>query len=88
MPINKIVLSLQFKKSFRKLPPDIQKQTVKKKKIFQINPFAKSLKTHKLKGKLKNRWSFSVTYSHRILFNFTGKDKVVFYDIGNHKIYQ
>jgi mRNA-degrading endonuclease YafQ of YafQ-DinJ toxin-antitoxin module len=52
------------------------------------NPFDETLKTHKLKGKLKEFWSFSVNYSFRIVFEFIKKDEVIFYDIGDHRIYQ
>lgn len=88
MQINKIKPTSQFKRSFRKLPPQIQKQAIKKKNLFVKDPFCKSLKTHKLKGKLKNKWSFSVTYSYRVLFDFKDKNKAVFYDIGDHDIYK
>jgi mRNA-degrading endonuclease YafQ of YafQ-DinJ toxin-antitoxin module len=61
---------------------------VEKEVIFVKNPFNPQLKTHKLKGKLKGLWSFSVTYSFRIVFEFINDDEVIFYDIGDHKIYQ
>ena len=51
---------------------------------FKDNPFDKSLKTHKLSGKLKDLWSFSLEYDRRVLFYFTDDGKVVFVDIGNH----
>jgi len=70
------------------LPPHIQKVVIKKEAIFVNNPFDKTLKTHKLKGNLKDFWSFSVNYSFRIVFEFVKKDEVIFYDIGDHQIYQ
>jgi mRNA-degrading endonuclease YafQ of YafQ-DinJ toxin-antitoxin module len=42
------------------------------------------LKTHKLSGKLKELWSFSVDYDERILFYFIEDEKAVFVDIGSH----
>ena len=53
---------------------------------FMENPFSDNLKTHKLSGKLKGAWSFSIAYDLRIVFYFT-KDKpkqAVFVDIGKH----
>jgi mRNA-degrading endonuclease YafQ of YafQ-DinJ toxin-antitoxin module len=47
-------------------------------------PFDSSLTTHKLSGKLKNCWSFSVDYDARVLFYFTEDDKAVFVDFGSH----
>lgn len=60
----------------------------KREIIFRNNAFDPCLKTHKLKGKLNDHWSFSVTYSDRILFKFLKDDEVYFYNVGNHLIYQ
>lgn len=57
-------------------------------KIFIENPLNPKLKTHKLSGKLKNYWSFSIDYQLRIVFRFLDKDKVFLLDIGTHGIYQ
>ncbi len=84
----KVKPSNRFKRSLAKLPPHIQKVVIKKEAIFVNNPFDKTLKTHKLKGNLKDFWSFSVNYSFRIVFEFVKKDEVIFYDIGDHQIYQ
>ena len=51
---------------------------------FTVDPFAPSLKTHKLSGKLKEFWSFSIDYDERVLFYFTQDEKAVFVDIGSH----
>lgn len=67
---------------------DIQQEAIKKKEIFQRNPFNQTLKTHKLKGRLNNLWSFSVTPSYRIIFKYVSDQVVLFYDIGDHKIYR
>ena len=88
MFVVKVKPSSRFKRSFAELPFNIQNLAVKKEAIFVRNPFDSHLKTHKLKGKMKGLWSFSVTYSYRIVFEFIKKDQVIFYDIGDHKIYQ
>ncbi|MBW4592726.1 MAG: hypothetical protein KME46_07350 [Brasilonema angustatum HA4187-MV1] len=51
---------------------------------FTIDPFDTSLKTHKLSGKLKDPWSFSIDYDERVLFHFAENAKAVFVDIGSH----
>lgn len=56
----------------------------KKLELFIIDPFEPSLKTHKLSGKLKDLWSFSVEYDERVVFYFTEDEKAVFVDIGSH----
>jgi len=88
----KIVYSSKFVRVYKKLPNKIKKLAEEKEKIFRHNPFDSRLKSHKLsgkfKGKLKNYWSFSVDYRHRIIFRFIDKNTVRFYLIGTHRIYQ
>lgn len=55
-----------------------------KVKAFMADPFDPSLKTHKLSGKLKDYWSFTVEYDLRVLFYFEDDASVVFIDIGTH----
>ncbi|MBW4535005.1 MAG: type II toxin-antitoxin system YafQ family toxin [Pleurocapsa minor HA4230-MV1] len=55
-----------------------------KVEVFTNNPFDPSLRTHKLSGKLKDLWSFSLEYDERVLFYFTDDGNAVFIDIGNH----
>lgn len=52
--------------------------------IFIKNPFDSRLKTHKLSGKLKDLWSFTIEYDQRVIFYFIEDEKAVFIDIGNH----
>lgn len=56
-----------------------------KLEIFINNPFDPRLKTHKLSGKLKDLWSFSIEYDQRVIFYFVNNNsKAIFIDIGNH----
>lgn len=80
-----VSFSSAFKKAFKK-------KTVPEKlfwdslEMFIADPFDPRLKTHKLSGKLKDLWSFSVNYDLRVVFYFT-KDKpakAVLVDIGTH----
>ena len=59
-----------------------------REKIFINDPLDKRLKTHKLKGKLKNYWSYSIDYHYRILFRFVDKETVIYYDVGTHDVYK
>jgi len=86
--ITKVKLSSRFKKSFRKLPSNLQKKAVKKTNIFRSNPFHPSLETHSLSGRLKKCWAFSVDKKYRIKFIFLRDKKVLFLDIGTHDIYK
>lgn len=85
--IKNIFYSSRFKKSFQKLPTKIQKKACRLEKIFRKNCFDPQLKTHRLKGKYRNYFSFSITYSYRIVFEFY-EDGVLFIDIGTHEIYK
>ena len=85
--IKKIHYTSSFLKSVKKLSFKDKKIIKKREQIFRKNPFDAKLKTHKLKGKLKGLYSFSITYSQRILFEFIKKNEVVFYEVGGHDIY-
>ena len=83
-----IEYSSHFERSYRKLAIELQKKAEQKEKIFRIDPFHPRLKTHKLGGKLKDFYSFSVDYTFRIVFRFAGRRKAVFLDVGDHDVYQ
>jgi mRNA-degrading endonuclease YafQ of YafQ-DinJ toxin-antitoxin module len=77
-----------FKKAFRKRinTTDTEQLFWDKLEVFVSDPFESKLKTHRLSGKLKELWSFSLDYNLRVVFYFT-KDKpkkAVFIDIGTH----
>ncbi len=83
-----IAFSDSFKKSFKKRIKSTAFESdfwLKVEKFIE-NPFESSLRTHKLSGKLKGAWSFSVAYDIRIVFYFTKSKptKAIFVDIGNH----
>ena len=78
----------RFKKSFKKLPRYIKEKAHIKDEIFRENPFNLILGTHKLSGRLKNYWSYSVDENYRVLFRFLDKDKVIYFNIGTHEIYK
>lgn len=46
-------------------------------------PFAHSLKTHKLKGDLEGKYACSLTHDLRIVFEITS-DTIHLFDIGSH----
>lgn len=83
----KILFSSDFVKQFKKLPKQIQNKYYKKEKIFKINPFESSLKTHQLGGKLKNSLAFYIDYHYRVVFQMEG-DVFVFVQVGTHEIYK
>ena len=77
-----------FDKQYKKLPKQIKEAAKEKESLFRTNPFDQRLATHKLHGKEKSIWAFSVTQSYRIKFAFLAKNHVLFLEIGTHAIYQ
>lgn len=84
----KILYIEKFKREYRKLPKKIQEFAEQKVEIFRKDPFDAQLKTHKLHGLLKGFWAFSISYRHRIIFDFADKNTVRFYSVGDHDIYE
>ena len=62
------------------------KQVFKDKLIlFEKEPFHPSLKIHSLRGKLKDVWSMSINYEHRLTFRFEENNtKAILINIGTH----
>jgi mRNA-degrading endonuclease YafQ of YafQ-DinJ toxin-antitoxin module len=82
-----VSFSSSFKRACKKRfkgNTDLETRFWQKLEQFTIDPFDPALKTHKLSGKLKELWSFSVDYDERVLFYFTEDNKAVFVDIGSH----
>ena len=80
--------SNKFLKRLSRLPRRLVEQACEKEKIFKENPFDLKLDTHKLHGKDKDSWSFSITRKYRIKFIFIGENTVLFLEVGTHDIYQ
>lgn len=80
----------------RSLKRTLKKQPTVKESIeavlglLQSDPFAASLASHKLKGKLTGRWACTVEFDLRIIFRFTPsesdeEDDILLLAIGTHK---
>lgn len=83
-----IIYSQKFAKDYKKLPSDVKNIAENSFLLFKKNPFDPKLKVHKLKGKFKGLYSFSVGYKYRIIFEFSKNKKIVYFHIvGKHDIY-
>ena len=87
MRIKNIRYSSHFLRALRALPPSVRDIVRERETWFKRNCFDPRLKTHKLQGRLKNYWSFSLTRSHRVLFEFMDREVVGFIDVGDHSVY-
>jgi len=54
--------------------------------IFKEDAFDKRLKTHRLKGNLKEYYAVSISYSDRIVFKIIEEEVVYFVEIGDHDV--
>ena len=82
-----IAFDSSFKRAFRKKiagNPGKEARFWKRVAIFKRDPFTPMLRTHKLSGELRDRWSFSLEYDLRVVFFFAGEKRAVFVDIGSH----
>ncbi|HCC83644.1 TPA: hypothetical protein DEP96_02225 [Candidatus Uhrbacteria bacterium] len=54
-----------------------------KLKIFIVDHWEPSLKTHKLHGKREEQWAFSINYEYRVVFR-QQDEEILLVDIGLH----
>ncbi|MEZ4194824.1 MAG: type II toxin-antitoxin system RelE/ParE family toxin [Candidatus Paceibacterota bacterium] len=83
-----ILYKPSFVREFKKLPEELKEAALERIELFKDPSNHDKLKVHKLKGKLKDFYSFSATYSHRIVFMYEQKETVVFLAIGDHSVYK
>lgn len=83
-----IYYSSKFEREYKKLPKEIKKLAEEKEVVFRKNPFDSKLNTHKLHGRLKEYWAFSINDKYRIIFDLVKKDTVWFHSVGDHSLYK
>jgi mRNA-degrading endonuclease YafQ of YafQ-DinJ toxin-antitoxin module len=83
----KVAYHHNFIKQLKKLHLDLREEVLRKIEIFEENHMHISLKTHRLQGKMKNLYSFSVNYRYRIVFEINS-DEALFLEIGTHDLYK
>lgn len=81
-------ITKRFKRSYKKVPKDIQKDFDKKLEIFEKNPFSTILSTHKLHGNLGSSHAFYLKSGFRVLVDFLDKKEILLVNIGNHDEYR
>lgn len=72
---------------FRKLESSLQTEALEKIALFTDPHNHQQLRVHKLKGRLRGRYSFSVNYKIRIVFTYESKKSVILVAIGDHDVY-
>ena len=85
-PIKTIRVTSHFTRQYKRLPPEIQDIAEAQERVFRADAFDPRLRTHKLSGRLKDLWAFSVTNDIRLVFEFLAADEVIFHTIGRHEV--
>jgi len=77
-----------FIRRFDKFELALQEEILEKIELLKDPQNHKALKVHKLKGRLYNRYTFSVNYKMRIIFNYESKQEIVLLSAGDHDMYK
>ncbi|MEK7628795.1 MAG: hypothetical protein AAB421_05290 [Patescibacteria group bacterium] len=85
-----VLTSERFLQELDAYPTETQERVFKRVEAFGDPTNHRHLRVHKLHGKMKDRYSFSVTYRLRIVFRYQGKGKsvAILLSIGDHSVYQ
>jgi mRNA-degrading endonuclease YafQ of YafQ-DinJ toxin-antitoxin module len=86
--IKKIYYSSHFLRAFKHLPIQLKPLVVEREILFRKDCFDAKLKTHKLSGKYKEHWAFSIDYHYRVMFRFLSASEVLFENVDDHAIYE
>lgn len=70
------------------MPQYVKDSAKAREKIFRADLFDARLDMHKLHGKYKDYWAFTVIGQFRIMFAFVEKGVIDFFNIGTHEIYK
>lgn len=84
----KISYKATFIRQYNKLDEDLREEILEKIELFKNKENHVSLKVHKLHGRFKENFSFSVNYKFRIVFIWEESDSVVLLSVGDHDIYK
>ena len=85
--MTQVAFSSSFKRAFKKRieeRKDLEQKFWRRMEIFTVNLHDPRLRTHKLSGKLRDQWSFTIEYDLRVVFSLLPNNRAVFEDIGSH----
>lgn len=77
-----------FIKQTKSLESVVFKNLKQKILLFKDVKNHKSLKVHKLHGRLDNCYAFSVDHKTRVIFEYLSKSQALFLDVGTHDVYR
>ena len=83
----KVLFKPVFVRKFNKLELALQEEVLEKIELLGSIKNHKQLKVHRLKGRLSDRYSFSVNYKTRVVFHYQSKKEIVLLSTGDHDVY-
>jgi mRNA-degrading endonuclease YafQ of YafQ-DinJ toxin-antitoxin module len=87
-----MMVELSYKPSFVRqmnaLEKDLAEEAIEKIELFKNKNNHKALRVHKLHGRLAGRFSFSVNFKYRIVFQYVSQNEIVLLGIGDHDAYK
>ncbi len=84
----RVAYKATFVRQFDKLETALQAEVLEKVALFQNTGHHRQIKVHKLHGRLKNCYSFSVNYRFRIVFEYLSKNEAALLAVGDHEVYR
>ena len=83
-----VSFSPSFLRTLKTLPLPLREMALEKIDLFQDPSRHAVLKVHKLRGRLRECYAFSVNYQFRIVFAYVGKPRRAYLlAIGDHTVY-
>jgi len=79
-----IFIHPRFDKNYRKLNHSLRTKAKEREAIFIANRFTPSLETHKLHGKDRDYWAYSINNKYRIKFLFLDNGDILYLDVDTH----
>lgn len=85
-----VIYSPSFVRLYKSLPEDFKQEVKEKITLFSDEKNHDQLRVHKLSGRLKGQYSFSVNYKIRIVFLYTNEKlkRAILLAIGDHDVYK
>ncbi len=77
----------EFIRRYDKLPSALKEEIKGKIQLFKDRKNHQRLRVHKLHGKYKGFFGFSVDYKYRIMFEWISDQEARLHTVGDHSIY-
>jgi addiction module RelE/StbE family toxin len=79
-----VLFSRRFKKQYKKLSPQLQRQTKARIELWKKHPADPTLNKHRLKGKLSHLYSINITGDVRALYEIIDDEIYLYQMVGTH----